>query len=134
FLDALRKPLVTTLHSVLPQPSPSVRSSVQEIAQRSSQVVVMAERARSLLVDVYGAAPGKVRVIPHGVPPVARRGRRQVKNRLGLAGREIITTFGLVDPRKGIEHMISAMATISRQHPDALYLVIGKTHPELIRR
>lgn len=134
FLEALHKPLVTTLHSVLPDPSPSVRSAVQRIGDRSRQVIVMVERARSLLVDVYGIAMGKVCVIPHGVPPTARRGRRRIKEQLGLPGRTIITTFGLVDPRKGIEHMISAMVTIRDQHPEAIYLVVGKTHPDLIRR
>jgi hypothetical protein len=74
FLDVLRKPLVTTLHSVLPEPSPSVRASVRRIGRSSTQVVVMAERARSLLVDAYGVAPSKVTVIPHGVPPVGRAG------------------------------------------------------------
>ena len=94
----------------------------------------MAERARLLLIDVYGLAPGKVCVIPHGVQPTERRGRRRFKEQLGLTGRTIITTFGLVDPRKGIEHMISAMAAIRLQHPEAIYLVVGKTHPELVRR
>lgn len=134
FLNALVKPLVTTLHSVLPEPNPSVRAAVRRIGDRSNQVIVMAERARSLLVDVYGLAAGKVSAIPHGVPPTERRGRRRVKEQLGLLGRTIITTFWLVDPRKGIEHMISAMAMIRIQHPGALYLVVGKTHPELIRR
>ncbi len=133
FLDALRKPLVTTLHSVLPDPSGSVQASVRRIAARSSNVVVMAERARSLLIDAYGIAPYKVLVIPHGVPAVEPRGRTRMKERLGLTGRSIITTFGLVDPRKGLEYMIEAMQEVRRRHPDALYLIVGKTHPELVR-
>jgi glycosyltransferase involved in cell wall biosynthesis len=134
FLEELRKPLVTTLHSVIPQPGPSVRSAIRRIGDRSRQVIVMAEHARSLLVDVYGIASRKVSVIPHGVPPIEPRGRGMAKERLGLAGRNVITTFGLVDPRKGIEHMIAAMATIRHHHPETVYLVIGKTHPELIKR
>jgi glycosyltransferase involved in cell wall biosynthesis len=134
FLDVLDKPLVTTLHSVLPDPSPSVRASVQHIGRRSSQVVVMAERARALLVDVYAIPPWKVRVIPHGVPPVEPRGRTRMKEQLGLTGRTIVTTFGLVDPRKGLEYMIEAMQEVRREDPDALYLIVGKTHPELVRR
>jgi glycosyltransferase involved in cell wall biosynthesis len=97
-------------------------------------MVVMAERARSLLVDVYGVASSKLQVIPHGVPPVEPRGRTRLKEQLGLAGRTIITTFGLVDPRKGLEYMIEAMQAVRRQRPEALYLIVGKTHPELIRR
>ncbi|HEY3115530.1 MAG TPA: glycosyltransferase family 4 protein [Chloroflexota bacterium] len=134
FLDALDKPLVTTLHSVLPSPTPSVRLAVQRIAARSSQVVVMAERAKSLLIDDYSIAPNWVSVIPHGVPAVEPHGRTRIKEELGLTGRTIITTFGLVDPRKGIEFMIGAMTKVGYYHPETLYLVVGKTHPELVRR
>jgi glycosyltransferase involved in cell wall biosynthesis len=134
FLEVLRKPLIATLHSVLPEPSESVRAAVQRIAQRSDQVVVMAEHARSLLIEAYGIAPGAVCVIPHGVPPVVPRGRTRVKEQLGLTGRTIVSTFGLVDPRKGLEYMIEAMQAVREQDPAALYLIVGKTHPELARR
>jgi glycosyltransferase involved in cell wall biosynthesis len=134
FLDALRKPLVTTLHSVLPEPSPSVRAAIQSIAEHSHQVVVMAERARKLLLDAYGISPSRISVIPHGVPPVEPRGRTQMKRRFGLTRRTLITTFGLVDPRKGLEFMIEAMQAVRDQDPTALYLIVGKTHPELVRR
>jgi glycosyltransferase involved in cell wall biosynthesis len=134
FLEVLRKPLVTTLHSVLPDPSPSVRASVERLAQRSQKLIVMAERARSLLVDEYGISATRVTVIPHGVPPIEPRGRTLMKEQLGVAGRPIITTFGLVDPRKGLEFMIEAMQAVAARYPDALYLILGKTHPELVRR
>jgi glycosyltransferase involved in cell wall biosynthesis len=134
FLDVLEKPLVTTLHSVLPDPSPSIYAAVQRIVQRSRRIVVMAERARSLLIDDYDVLPSKVCVVPHGVPPVEPRGRTRVKEQLDLTGRTIITTFGLVDPRKGLEYMIEAMQTVRRYDPQALYLIVGKTHPELVRR
>ena len=134
FLEELKKPLVTTLHSVLPDPSPSVRASVRRLAEHSDQVVVMAERARSLLLDAYDIDCDRITVIPHGVPPVEPHGRVRMKNHFGIAGRTIITTFGLVDPRKGLEYMIDAMTTIRQFDSTALYLIVGKTHPELIRR
>jgi glycosyltransferase involved in cell wall biosynthesis len=134
FLDVLQKPLVTTLHSVLPEPSPSVRAAVSRIAEHSFQVVVMADRARSLLIDAYGIAAATVCVIPHGVPPIEPHGRTKMKEQFDLAGRTLITTFGLVDPRKGIEYMIEAMLAVREHDPTALYLVVGKTHPELVRR
>lgn len=134
FLEELHKPLVTTLHSVLPEPSRSVRASVRRLAQHSDQVVVMAERARSLLLDAYDIDRNRVTVIPHGVPPVEPHGRVRMKDHFGVAGRTIITTFGLVDPRKGLEYMIDAMTTIREFDSSALYLIVGKTHPELIRR
>jgi polysaccharide biosynthesis protein PslF len=134
FLDTLRKPLVTTLHSVVPNPSESVRDAVRRIGERSQAVVAMAETACELLRDVYGLDPDKVRVIPHGVPPVEPRGRTRMKRRFRLEGRQIISTFGLVDPRKGLEYMIRAMDSVVGRHPNALYLIVGKTHPELVRR
>jgi glycosyltransferase involved in cell wall biosynthesis len=134
FLEVLEKPLVTTLHSVLPDPSPSIRAAVHRIVQRSQLVVVMAERARSLLVHDYGVAERRVSVVPHGVPPVRPHGRARIKDQFGLSGRTIITTFGLVDPRKGLEYMIEAMQAVRGYDPTALYLVVGKTHPELVRR
>jgi glycosyltransferase involved in cell wall biosynthesis len=133
FLEALTKPLVTTLHTILPHPAASVLASVQRIARRSQQLVVMAERAKSMLVEDYGVSTDKVTVIPHGVPPVEPTGRRHMKEQLALSGRTMLTTFGLVDPRKGLEYMIEAMQTVRRIDPTALYLIVGKTHPELVR-
>jgi glycosyltransferase involved in cell wall biosynthesis len=134
FLDVLEKPLVATLHSVLPDPSPSIRQAGYRLAQRSDRVVVMAERARALLLQDYGIAEDHVCVVPHGVPPVAPHGRTRIKEQFDLSGRTIITTFGLVDPRKGLEYMIEAMQAVREVDPTALYLVVGKTHPELVRR
>ena len=94
----------------------------------------MAERARSLLIQDYGVAERQVCVVPHGVPPVQPHGRTRMKEQFDLSGRTIITTFGLVDPRKGLEYMIEAMQAVREYDPTALYLVVGKTHPELVRR
>jgi glycosyltransferase involved in cell wall biosynthesis len=134
FLEVLEKPLVTTLHSVLPDPSPSIRAAVRRIARHSMALVVMAERARSLLVQDYAIESEQVMVVPHGVPPIHPRGRTRIKEQLDLSGRTIITTFGLVDPRKGLEYMIEAMREVREHDPTALYLIVGKTHPELVRR
>jgi glycosyltransferase involved in cell wall biosynthesis len=133
FLAELDKPLVTTLHSVLPDPSPSISAAVARIVARSSRIVVMAERARSLLLQDYGVPSHMVSVIPHGVPPVHPHGRVRIKEQLDLTGRTIVTTFGLVDPRKGLEYMIEAMHAVRKFDPSALYLIVGKTHPDLLR-
>jgi len=134
FLDELRVPLVTTLHTVLPQPSDTVRAAVQRIGRQSDAVVVMAETARRILTETYALAPANIHVIPHGVPPIEPRGRGDMKAQFGFDGRSVLSTFGLVDPRKGLEYMIGAMVTIVERHPETLYLVIGRTHPELVRR
>ncbi|MBI5289802.1 MAG: glycosyltransferase family 4 protein [Chloroflexi bacterium] len=133
FLETLTRPLVTTLHTTLPEPSPSVRAAVRRIADHSRALIVMAQRASTILEQEYGIDPGKIRVIPHGVPPTEPRGRRKMKQRLRLQDRSIISTFGLVSPRKGLEHMVRAMTEVVRTHPEALYLIVGKTHPELAR-
>ncbi|MFA7250252.1 MAG: glycosyltransferase family 4 protein [Dehalococcoidia bacterium] len=134
FLDVLRKPLVTGFHTVLPNPSRSVRDAVRRIGRRSEALIVMAHRARNILELEYGIDPATVHVIPHGAPPVAVAGRERIRARLGLEGRSVISTFGLLDPRKGIEYMVRAMPQIVRRRPDALYLILGKTHPELVHR
>jgi glycosyltransferase involved in cell wall biosynthesis len=133
FLEALHKPVITTLHTVLPQPEPQVREVVRRIAEKSTRVVVMAETAARLLAEVYGIEQRPV-VIPHGMPAIVPHGRRRLKRQLGMNERTILSTFGLVDPRKGLEYMIAAMPEVVRRHPNVLYLIVGQTHPELLKR
>ncbi len=132
FLDELRLPLVTTLHSLPPQPSPSMREAVRAVAAHSDAVVVMAQLAARSLAERYGVARPPV-VIPHGMPEIQPRGRRRLKKQLGIEGRAVLTTFGLVDPRKGLQHVIAAMPAIVARHPTAMYIIVGQTHPELVR-
>jgi glycosyltransferase involved in cell wall biosynthesis len=134
FLETVRKPVVTTLHTVLPDPSPSVREAVQAIGRYSRAVVAMAGLASEILVETYGLDRAKLRVIPHGVPAIQPGGRTRMKVQLGVQGRTLISTFGLVDPRKGLEYMIGAMEAVVAQHPDVLYLIVGRTHPDLVRK
>ena len=133
FLLELRKPAVTTLHSVIPDPSPSLREAVRMIAEHSDELVVMAHTAARLLKSDYGITKTTV-VIPHGMPAIEPRGRHSLKRQLGITGRTIVSTFGLVDPRKGLEYVIGAMPSIVAEHPDALYLIVGQTHPELLKQ
>lgn len=132
-LEEIHKPVITTLHTVLPHPEPWMRESVRGIADRSTVLVVMAETAARLLRDVYGVTKRPV-VIQHGMPGIVPRGRRRLKRELGMQQRAIISTFGLVDPRKGLEYMINAMPAVVSRHPNALYLIVGQTHPELLRK
>jgi glycosyltransferase involved in cell wall biosynthesis len=133
FLEELRKPVITTLHTVLPQPEPQIRETVRRIAERSTRVVVMAETAARLLREVYGITQQPI-VIQHGMPAIVPRGRHRLKRQLGMDHRTILSTFGLVDPRKGLEYMIAAMPEIVARHPSALYLIVGQTHPELLKK
>ncbi|MBI2773616.1 MAG: glycosyltransferase family 4 protein [Chloroflexi bacterium] len=134
FLDALRKPAVTTFHTVPALPEPWMRTAIRDAADRSAAIVVMSATGARLLREVYGVSKAPV-VIAHGMPAIEPRGRRRLKRALGVEeDRSVISTFGLVDPRKGIEYMVQALPAIVAAHPRAIYLVIGQTHPELQKR
>ncbi|MDP9329973.1 MAG: glycosyltransferase [Actinomycetota bacterium] len=133
FLEELHKPSLVTLHTVLPEPSPAVRAAVGSIADATHGLVVMAETAVDILSDVYGVTL-RPTVIPHGMPHIEPKGRRRLKAKLGLDGRMIISTFGLVSPGKGLEYAIEAMPAIVEKHPQVQYLIAGQTHPELLRK
>lgn len=132
FLEEVRKPTLVTLHTVLPEPTPAVREAVRSVADAADGLVVMAESAVRILAGVYGIVT-PVTVIQHGMPHIEPRGRRRLKEQLGLDGRPIVSTFGLVGPGKGLEYVIEAMPEVVARHPEALYLVAGQTHPELLR-
>ena len=133
FLEHIEKPVVTTLHTVPPKPEPWMRDAVRVASERSDVIVVMAHTAARLLADVYGVRKQPA-VIEHGMPAIEPRGRHRLKKQLGVEDRQIISTFGLVDPRKGLEHVILAMPEIVAAHPTALYLIVGQTHPELLKK
>lgn len=134
FCDLVRQPVVTTLHSVIPNPSPALRQVARALAERSQRLIVLANAATAILAKDYGIASGKVQMIPHGIPTVIRpeAGRREAKARFGYAGRTLLATFGLISPNKGIEVAINALTEVVRQQPDVLYLVIGQTHPGVL--
>lgn len=133
FARALEKPLVTTLHTVLPEPSANQRRILRELGRLSSRVVTMARRSRDLLARVYGIGADRIEVIPHGVPLLKPSASKQaLKQHYGLAGRSVMSTFGLLSEGKGIEYGIEAVAQVARRHPDLCYLVLGKTHPNIV--
>lgn len=132
FLEAVRRPVVTTLHTVLGDPPQWMREVIRRIVARSAETVVMVSTAAALLHDAYGISR-PVRIVPHGMPGVGRFGRPRSKAELGLAGRTVMCTFGLVDRRKGLEYAIAALPPVVERHPDVLYLIVGQTHPDVIR-
>jgi glycosyltransferase involved in cell wall biosynthesis len=134
FADLLRTPLVTTLHTVLPDPTPRQREIVRELGRRCEAIVVMSDTAAGLLAGRYGVDPAVVRVIPHGVPEIDRIDPELRKAAFGLEGRPIVLSFGLVGPGKGYEAVIEAMARVGDEVPGAQYVILGTTHPDLVRR
>jgi glycosyltransferase involved in cell wall biosynthesis len=133
-LSNLTAPIVTTLHTVLAKPNTAQRRVMHEIADASTTLVVMAEKGRELLRTEYGVSAEKIEMIPHGIPDCAFVGPDAAKLRHGFSGKSIILTFGLISPNKGIEVMIDAMPEILRGRPDAVYVVLGATHPNLVRQ
>jgi len=110
------------------------RRIVQNLAAHSRGVVLMTRVAARLLERVYHVSGEKVQVIPHGVPEVPYQRNGSHKTRLGLVGRQVICTFGLINRGKGLENMIGAMPQIVAACPDALYLIVGATHPQVKRQ
>ena len=131
FVARCSKPIVTTLHTLMPRPDPLPRMIVRQLAAHSRRVVVMTRIAARLLRDDYGVAPSRVRIIPHGVPPVPFDRDESRKAALGLAGRRLLCTFGLINRGKGLEHMIRGMPAVVAACPAAVYLIVGATHPQV---
>ncbi|HEY8741840.1 MAG TPA: glycosyltransferase family 4 protein [Chloroflexota bacterium] len=137
-LRLLQKPTVVTMHSVTPHPNELMRQTVQGMGEHAQTIVVMANIAKVLLQEDYGlddAALAKVQQIPHGVPRCPRThasaSLEAAKRAVGMQGRRVVSTFGLINEGKGIEYAIAAMPALVEQFPDLVYLVIGQTHPEV---
>ncbi|MGI5835549.1 MAG: glycosyltransferase family 4 protein [Chloroflexota bacterium] len=129
FLDELRRPLVITLHTVLPQPNDHLRDATRALIGRADATVVLAKKAKDILAEDYDVSGASVHYIPHGVPNVRKLPSVGFKSILGLQGRFTISTFGLINPGKGIEYAIKALPKVVKKYPNILYLVLGQTHP-----
>jgi len=131
-LRELRMPIVTTLHTILAEPSPRQRFAMDELIQLSERLVVMSSHGASLLRDVHEVPERKIDRIPHGIPSVPFASHS--KDQLGVEGRSVILTFGLLSPDKGIEHVIDALPEILARFPNTVYIVLGATHPHVKER
>ena len=125
--------MVTTLHTILQEPDPDQRRVMDKIVRQSERLVVMTERGHKILHETYGAPAEKIDLIPHGIPDIPFVDPNSLKDKFGLVGRKVLLTFGLLSPGKGIEYVIQALPEIVRQHPDLIYMVLGATHPNLVR-
>ena len=134
FARDLRMPIITTLHTVLPNPSPGQRAVLREIVKVSDRVVVMSRSAEQILTDVYGAKPTRIAYIPHGIQDVPFVDPNYFKDQFGVEGRKVILTFGLLGPGKGLEVVLRAMPKVVESHPEVVYIILGATHPHIVRK
>ena len=132
FVRALRRPVVTTLHTILRQPSAGQHRVLRELVRASTAAVVMSNAAAELLARVYDVGRTRVEVIPHGVPDLPFVDPDRAKPLLGLGGRHVVLSFGLLGPGKGYEAVIEAMPAVVAADPAACFVVVGATHPGLL--
>ena len=133
-LRRARMPTVTTLHTVLEHPSPDQKRALDELAECSTRLVVMTGKGAELLREVHGVPAERISVIPHGIPDIPFVDPNFHKDHFGVAGRQVLLTFGLLSPGKGIEYAIQALPRIAEEHPDVVYIILGATHPNLVRQ
>ncbi len=132
-LRRLNAPVITTLHTILDDPAPDYYQGLVDVCNCSYQVITMNERGIDLLRDIYGISGDKVKLIPHGIPDIPFVDNNYYKYKFDMEGRKTILTFGLLSKNKGIETMIQAMAEILKSHPSALYVILGMTHPSVLK-
>jgi glycosyltransferase involved in cell wall biosynthesis len=132
-LRELRMPVITTLHTILAEPNEEQRRVMRELTRLSTRMVVMAERGRELLREVYQVPAAKVDLVPHGIPDMPFADPNYFKDEFGVAGKQVLLTFGLLSPNKGIEYALRALPDLVREFPNVVYIVLGQTHPNLLR-
>jgi glycosyltransferase involved in cell wall biosynthesis len=132
-LRELQMPIVTTLHTVLREPNTEQRRVMRELIRLSTRLVTMTERGQQFLREVYQAPPAKIDLIPHGIPDMPFADPNYFKDEFGVAGKQVLLTFGLLSPNKGIEYALRALPDIIREYPNIVYIVLGQTHPNLLR-
>lgn len=130
-LRATEARVVTTLHTVLERPDADQRRVMEQIIERSDRLVVMARKGAQILVERYSVPPGRIALVPHGIPDAPLCSTAVAKHRLGVSGRPVLLTFGLLSPNKGLDVMLEALPEVVRAAPDLVYLVVGATHPNL---
>ncbi len=133
FLRNMRAPIVTTLHTVLREPSEEQRRMLCEVAKHSARVVTMAGRGVEFLKSIYDVPEDKIEMVPHGIPDIPFVDPNYYKDQFSVLGRPVVLTFGLLSPNKGIEYMIEALPAIAAEFPEVVYMVLGATHPNLLR-
>lgn len=132
-LRNLTMPVVTTFHTILKDPNEEQLLVLKSIADLSSRVICMSEKGRNFLINIYEIPENKIDLIPHGIPDMPFVDPHFYKDKFGMEGKQTLLTFGLLSPNKGIENVINALPRIVEQHPNVVYMVLGATHPHLLK-
>jgi glycosyltransferase involved in cell wall biosynthesis len=132
FLSLLTKPFIIRFHTVLPNPEEDRLKLVRSICLLADKVIIMTKNSHRILIEDYKISAEKLTIIPHGTHFIPATNKAELRNRLQLQNRKILTTFGLLSPNKGIETGIKAMVKIAAEFPEAIYVILGNTHPNLI--
>src|SRR3989339_287067 len=133
FLEIVKKPVIITMHTVLPKPDEKMKKVAQIISQKAAGIVVMNHFAKKILYENYGIKNNKISIIPHGVFHIPFPSKSHAKKKLNLSNKIIISTFGMISRDKGIEYAIEALPKVIEEHPNVLYLIIGATHPQVLK-
>jgi glycosyltransferase involved in cell wall biosynthesis len=133
-LRHLHMPFVTTLHTVLREPNPDQRAVMEEIATLSDRLIVMSQQSADILQEVFHVSSDKIDLIPHGIPDLPFTDPNFYKDGFGTEGKDVLLTFGLLSPNKGIENVIRALPKILSRHGNVVYMISGVTHPHILRR
>lgn len=134
FLSLIEKPFIIRFHTVLPTPGEKMLKVVRAIGLLADKVLVMTKNSARLLIEEYNVSPDKIMFIPHGTHAISKTGVKELKVKYGFENKQVLTTFGLLSPNKGIEKGIMAMKEICVSVPDSVYIVIGQTHPNLLEQ
>jgi len=132
-IERINAPIVTTLHTVLQTPAQSYYKSTVDVCRFSKKIIVMNELGKKMLRDIYGIKENKIELISHGIPDLPFVDSSYYKHKFGIEGRKTILTFGLLSKNKGLEMMLKAMPAIIKAEPSVLYIILGMTHPEVLK-
>lgn len=133
FLEFLDKPIAITFHTILPEPTPELKRNVQRISSLSDAIIVMTQSSAEILTKTYGVPSDKISVIPHGTHLVRYENKDFLKEKYGLSGKRVLSTFGLLGPGKSIETTLKALPAIIAEFSETVFLIIGRTHPTIVK-
>jgi len=133
FLEAIKKPILVAFHTVIPNPAPEFKTHVSAISSAATALTVMTATSKQILIDNYDIQPSKIEVISHGTHLIRHKNKSKLKSKYGLQGKTVLSTFGLLGPGKSIETTLEALPEIVADFPNVRFLVLGKTHPTLIK-